>query len=216
MPSRTRSSLARRAPWSGTLLSQLPRAGLESKRSFSVATPSRPRPASLHWLPVMSDKFAHSADGSIRNDFGLDLAVIGNGRTAALLEPASRFVWWCYPRFDGDPVFSRLLAGDEEKGFCDIVLDGMVHYESQYERNTAVVSTILTDSQDASVKITDFAPRFRNFDQIFSPPQLIRIIEPLSGLPRITVRMRPTSEYGVRSPTARSGAITSLIGAEMW
>ena len=45
------------------------------------------------------------------NDFGLDLAVIGNGRTAALVEPSSRIVWWCYPRFDGDPNFSRLLAG---------------------------------------------------------------------------------------------------------
>ena len=64
-----------------------------------------------------------------RNDFGLDLAVIGNGRTAALLEPASRLVWWCFPRFDSDPVFSRLIAGDEEKGFSDVVLDGMVNFE---------------------------------------------------------------------------------------
>ena len=56
-------------------------------------------------------------------DFGLDLAVIGNGQTAALLEPSSRLVWWCYPRFDGDPIFSRLVAGDEEKGFSDVVLD---------------------------------------------------------------------------------------------
>ena len=110
------------------------------------------------------------------NDFGLDLAVIGNGQTAALLEPASRLVWWCYPRFDGDPVFSRLLAGDEEKGFCDIVLDDMVDYSSDYERNTPVVSTVLTNSQNASVKITDFAPRFRNFERIFRPPQLMRII----------------------------------------
>ena len=54
---------------------------------------------------------------------GLDLAVIGNGRTAALLESTGRLVWWCYPRFDGDPVFSRLVAGDQEKGFADVVLD---------------------------------------------------------------------------------------------
>src|SRR6476661_2312252 len=101
--------------------------------------------------------------GSGIQDFGLDLAVIGNGRTAALLEPASRLVWWCYPRFDGDPVFSRLLAGDEEKGFCDVVLDGMVHFESDYQRNTAILSTTLTDHQNATVKITDFAPRFRQF-----------------------------------------------------
>ena len=62
----------------------------------------------------------------VMSDHGLDLAVIGNGRTAALLEPTGRLVWWCYPRFDGDPVFCRLLAGDEEKGFSDVVLDGMV------------------------------------------------------------------------------------------
>ena len=56
-------------------------------------------------------------------DHGLDLAVIGNGRTAALVDPCSRIVWWCYPRFDGDPIFCRLLAGKEEKGFSDVVLD---------------------------------------------------------------------------------------------
>jgi GH15 family glucan-1,4-alpha-glucosidase len=127
---------------------------------------------------------------------GLDVAVIGNGRTAALVDPTARLVWWCYPRFDGDPVFCRLLAGDEEKGFCDVVLDGMVEYRSEYLRNTAIVSTVLTDSQGGSVRITDFAPRFRNFGRMFRPPQLIRIIEPLSGLPRITIRMRPTHGYG--------------------
>src|SRR5665648_1011611 len=98
-----------------------------------------------------------------KNDFGLDLAVIGNGQTAALVEPTARLVWWCYPRFDSDPVFSRLLAGTEEKGFVDVVLDDMVDYTSDYERNTAVLSTVLTDSRGASIRITDFAPRFRQF-----------------------------------------------------
>jgi GH15 family glucan-1,4-alpha-glucosidase len=129
-------------------------------------------------------------------NFGLDLAVLGNGHTAALINPMGRIVWWCFPYFDGDAVFSRLLAGDEDKGYCDIVLDNMVHYESAYERNTAVVSTTLTDAQGASVKITDFAPRFRNFGRMFRPPQLMRIIEPMSGLPRITIRVRPTYDYG--------------------
>jgi GH15 family glucan-1,4-alpha-glucosidase len=88
------------------------------------------------------------------------------------------------------------LAGDEEKGFCDVVLDDMVDFASDYERNTAIVSTVLTNSQNASVKITDFAPRFRNYGRMFRPSQLIRIIEPLAGVPRITVRVRPTSDYG--------------------
>ena len=128
------------------------------------------------------------------NDFGLDLAVIGNGRTAALVDPSSRIVWWCYPRFDGDPIFSRLLAGDEEKGFCDVVLEGMVEFSSEYVRNTAIVSTVLTNDEGASIRITDFAPRFREYDRIFRPPQLMRIIEPIAGLPRVTIRVRPTSQ----------------------
>ena len=45
----------------------------------------------------------------------LDLAVIGNCRTAALLDTCGQVVWWCFPRFDSDPIFSRLLTGEEEK-----------------------------------------------------------------------------------------------------
>ena len=126
----------------------------------------------------------------------LDLAVIGNGRTAALLNPLSQIVWWCFPRFDGDPVFCRLLAGDEEKGFTDVLLDNQVSTHSEYIRNTALVTTVLTDKNGASVRITDFAPRFYQFGRTFRPPQLMRIIEPIAGLPRITIRFRPTSGYG--------------------
>jgi GH15 family glucan-1,4-alpha-glucosidase len=129
-------------------------------------------------------------------DHGLDLAVIGNGRTAALVDPSSRIVWWCYPRFDSDPIFSRLLAGKEDKGFSDVVLDDLAEYQSEYVRNTAIVSTLLTDHQGGKVRITDFVPRFRQFGRVFRPPQIFRIIEPVAGLPRITIRMRPTSDYG--------------------
>jgi GH15 family glucan-1,4-alpha-glucosidase len=135
-------------------------------------------------------------------DHGLDLAVIGNCRTAALVDPTGRLVWWCYPRFDADPVFSRLVAGDEEKGFSDVVLDGMTDFQSEYVRNTPVVSTVLTDRHGNAVRITDFAPRFRQYGRMFRPPQLFRIIEPVAGLPRITIRIRPTHGYG--KPLRRS------------
>src|SRR5262249_18050960 len=86
-------------------------------------------------------------------DHGLDLAVVGSGRTAALVDPTGRIVWWCFPRFDAEPVFCRLLSGEDEKGFTDIVLDGMVDYQSNYVRNTAVVSTVLTDRHGGAVRI---------------------------------------------------------------
>ena len=142
-------------------------------------------------------------------DYGLDLAVIGNGRTAALVDPQSRIVWWCLPRYDGDPVFCRLLAGDEEKGFTDVVLDDMVDVHSEYLRNTAVVSTLLTDRHGNSVRITDFAPRFQHYGRMFRPPQLVRIIEPIAGMPRITIRVRPTHGYG--RPFARHSSGSNHI-----
>jgi len=126
----------------------------------------------------------------------LQLAAIGNCRTAALVDENARLVWWCFPRFDGDPIFSRLLAGDEEKGFSDVVIDRLVKTQSEYVRNTAIVSTTLTAADGARVKITDFAPRFENLGRMLRPPQLVRIIEPQEGLPRITIRFRPTQNYG--------------------
>ncbi len=126
----------------------------------------------------------------------LDLALIGNCRVAALVDHRARISWWCFPRFDSDPVFCRLLAGDEEKGFCDVVLNDLASSRSAYARNTAVLETWLEDGKGGAVKITDFMPRFGRYERVFHPPQLVRRIEPVSGLPRIAIRVRPTFGYG--------------------
>jgi GH15 family glucan-1,4-alpha-glucosidase len=126
----------------------------------------------------------------------LDLAVIGNCRTAALVDTCGRIVWWCFPRFDADPAFSRLLTGTEEKGFCDVTMEGQVTCEPAYVRNTAIVETIVQDGAGNAVRITDFTPRFTRYERIFNPPQIFRRIEPVAGLPRIRIRVRPTFNYG--------------------
>ena len=38
----------------------------------------------------------------------LELGLIGNSRTSALVDKNARIVWWCYPYFDSDPICSRL------------------------------------------------------------------------------------------------------------
>ncbi len=126
----------------------------------------------------------------------LNLAPIGNGRIAALVAPTGRIVWWCFPRLDSDPVFSRLLSGDEEKGFCDVVLHGEPKSTSAYVRNTAIIETIIDDGDGNVVKISDYAPRFMRYERVFHPAQIIRRIEPIRGLPRISIRLRPTFNYG--------------------
>ena len=130
----------------------------------------------------------------------LDLAVIGNCRIAAMIDCNARIVWWCFPRLDGDPVFSRLVSGREEKGFADVILEGCVNTRSAYVRNTAVLETFMEDARGGSIRITDFVPRFGRYERIFRPPQIVRRIDRLSGMPRITIRIRPTFEYG-KQPT---------------
>ena len=44
----------------------------------------------------------------------LDLGVIGNCFFGALIDRLGRVVWCCLPRFDGDPLFCRLLNGNPE------------------------------------------------------------------------------------------------------
>lgn len=136
----------------------------------------------------------------------LDYALIGNCRIAAMVDTAARIVWWCMPRFDSDPVFSRLLSGDVEKGFCDIILKDQISSTSAYVRNTAIVETVLRDSSGAALKVTDFIPRFRQFDRLFRPSQIFRRIEPLSGIPRIALRVRPTFDYGREVTDKASGS----------
>jgi GH15 family glucan-1,4-alpha-glucosidase len=63
-------------------------------------------------------------------------------------------------------------------------------------RNTATVTTTMRDRAGNAIKITDFAPRFYHLGRMYRPPQLIRMIEPIAGLPRITIRIRPTHDYG--------------------
>lgn len=136
----------------------------------------------------------------------LDVAAIGNGRVAALINQSARIVWWCFPRLDSDPVFSRLLAGEEEKGFSDVFLEGQVSAKAAYIRNTGILETILIGHNGESVRVTDFAPRFQRFDRLFHPAQIVRRIEPLSGLPRVVVRVRPTCDYGRRCTEVSEGS----------
>ena len=42
----------------------------------------------------------------------LDLGLIGNSRTNALIDKNASIVWWCYPYFDSDPLCNALLAGE--------------------------------------------------------------------------------------------------------
>jgi len=137
----------------------------------------------------------------------LDLGVVGNCTTAALIDKNARLVWMCFPRLDGDPIFNSLLGGeDAEHGFFDIELSNYVGGSQRYITNTAILETILEDKDGNSVRIVDYAPRFKRLERIFRPAMHVRRIEPLKGRPHVKVRLRPSFGYGGTLPGKTVGS----------
>jgi GH15 family glucan-1,4-alpha-glucosidase len=128
----------------------------------------------------------------------LELGVIGNCAVAALIDRDARVVWYCLPRFDGDPVFHALLGAPAEApddGVFAIELEDQTHSAQHYVENTAVLVTELYGKHGA-LRVTDFAPRLFWRDRLFYPQAIVRRLTPISGSPRIRIRLRPRFDYG--------------------
>jgi GH15 family glucan-1,4-alpha-glucosidase len=137
----------------------------------------------------------------------LNLGVIGNSMVAALIDRRGRVVWYCLPRFDGDPVFCSLLNGESpQEGFAEVELENLASASQAYIDNTAVLVTTLTDSHGATIRITDFLPRFKQYDRLFRPAMLIRRVEAVSGQPVVRIRIRPSGDHGRLRPARTRGS----------
>jgi GH15 family glucan-1,4-alpha-glucosidase len=139
----------------------------------------------------------------------LDLALIGNSSVAALIDPAGTIVWSCLPRFDSDAVFCALLRGErkpDDYGFFEVELADLARSEQAYISHTPILKTRLYDRHGSGIEITDLAPRFQQFGRLFCPAMLMRQVRPISGSPRVRMRIRPACEYGARRPSITWGS----------
>ena len=138
----------------------------------------------------------------------LDLGVIGNCGVAALVDRDARIVWYCLPRFDGDPIFHGLLGAPAERpddGVFAVEIEDQISSEQAYIPNTAILRTVLRNAHGA-VEVIDFAPRYESRGRPYRPQVLVRRISPISGTPRVRVRLRPAFEYGATSPILTRGS----------
>ncbi|MFE2378210.1 glycoside hydrolase family 15 protein [Streptomyces sp. NPDC059398] len=127
-----------------------------------------------------------------------DYALIGDMQTAALVCRDGTADWLCLPRFDSHAVFAGLL-GTEENGFWRL---GPAHAASacppaadrRRYRGDSLILESEWDTPRGTVRVTDFMPPRDG------APQLIRIVEGVSGrVPmRSTLRMR--FSYGRVTP----------------
>ena len=130
--------------------------------------------------------------------------IIGNCGYIAHVHKNTNIEWLCWPRFDSSFVFGGLL--DKEKGGSFTILPaGEYTSEQYYLENTNVLCTEITCAE-GSYRITDFAPRFHQYERFFKPLMLVRKVELLTGSPRIKVKCEPVYDYGLKKLSRHRGS----------
>src|SRR6516165_8235115 len=132
-----------------------------------------------------------------------ELGLIGNCQCAALVHDSGAIVWCCLPRFDSEPVFGELL--DPQGGhFLVGSADGSLG-KQKYLGNTNVLETTF-NAPGGKFRVIDFAPRFEQHGRIFRPAQIVRVVEPLEGSPRIVVHAEPVLGWSKARPKPLQGS----------
>ncbi|MBV2355095.1 glycoside hydrolase family 15 protein [Streptomyces sp. J2-1] len=125
-----------------------------------------------------------------------DYALIGDEQTAALVGRDGSIDWLCLPRFDSGACFARLL-GDEDNGHWRIAPKGAGDCTRRAYRPDTLVLDTEWETDEGTVRVTDLMP------QRDRAPDVVRIVEGVSG--RVTVRstLRLRFDYGSVTPWVR-------------
>src|SRR3546814_15552376 len=95
-------------------------------------------------------------------------------------------------------------GGEGATGFWEIDLEGCVETTQYYLRNTPILVTRHADASGDAIEVIDFCPRFSRHGRTYRPVAFARIVRPVSGSPRICVRLRPVRNWGRGAVERRS------------
>jgi GH15 family glucan-1,4-alpha-glucosidase len=144
-------------------------------------------------LPLTADPTKHT----------YELGLVGNCAFLALIGTDTAVRWLCWPRFDSSFVFGSLLDAGKGGEFSIRPADGaMLSSQQYYLENTNVLRTEI-ETAHGRYRVTDFAPRFAQYDRYYKPLMFIRKLEPLTGAPRVRVACDPVGEYGRKTLSRR-------------
>ncbi|MFD9460927.1 glycoside hydrolase family 15 protein [Streptomyces sp. NPDC060027] len=125
-----------------------------------------------------------------------DYALIGDEQTAALVGRDGSVDWLCLPRFDSAACFAALL-GDEDNGQWRIAPEGADSCTRRSYRPDTLVLDTEWDTPEGSVRVTDLMPQREH------APDVVRVVEGLSGRVRMRSLLRLRFDYGSVVPWMR-------------
>ena len=145
----------------------------------------------------------------------LHYGIIGNCRSAALIQKDSSIDWCCLPEFDSSSVFAKVLD-HKVGGYFAIKPKSLIKTAQKYIDKTCILKTRLTCS-DGVLEVIDFMPRYpkKKTDEYHSPPEILRIVKQIQGTPVISIEYHPKLGYGlgVTQTTIRGKHIRSVVEA---
>lgn len=121
-----------------------------------------------------------------------DLAFIGDGQTAALVDRSGSLVWLCWPRFDSDVCFAGLL-GTEENGCWSMTARDVARTTRGYLDDTLILETRI-ETKTGSARLIDFMPIRGEASDV------VRMVVGEKGEVRVDMRLDPRFDYGRRRP----------------
>ncbi|MEV7564464.1 glycoside hydrolase family 15 protein [Streptomyces tanashiensis] len=125
-----------------------------------------------------------------------DYALIGDLQTAALIGRDGSVDWLCLPRFDSAACFAAIL-GDENNGHWTIAPKGATSCTTRRYAEDSLVLETYWETRTGTVKVIDFMP------QRDRSPDLMRIVEGISGSVEMTSVLRLRFDYGSIVPWVR-------------
>ncbi|APE20826.1 MULTISPECIES: glycoside hydrolase family 15 protein [Streptomyces] len=125
-----------------------------------------------------------------------DYALIGDLQTAALVGRDGSVDWLCLPRFDSAACFAAIL-GDEDNGHWRLAPKGATTCATRRYAEDSLVLETYWETRTGTVKVTDFMP------QRDRAPDLMRIVEGLSGSVEMSGVLRLRFDYGSVVPWMR-------------
>jgi GH15 family glucan-1,4-alpha-glucosidase len=138
-----------------------------------------------------------------------DYAIIGNCRTAALIDRSGSLDWLCLPRFDSPSMFGALLDARKGGRFRVGPVESL-RGERRYLAESNVLETEFR-SETGVLKLTDFMPvdgEAAKAETLWPEHEIVRVVECVAGCVDVEVFCQPQPDYGRRScGLKREGAL---------